>query len=216
MAAACRLAQMAVLAASVPALKALSIFALRRAKPVGAGNKPGSAGNSPGVQHGPIDSRRFRPSQPKTAARRRARPASGRSRSAVSASSTATSAPARSTPCAKRCWRRSGPTAGERAGRARHPVADHLVAALVVTAKYVLILLRADNNGEGGTLALMALASRALARQRRRHHPARHHRRARCSTATPSSRRRFRCCRRSKAQGGHARLRRLRRADHGA
>ena len=34
---------------------------------------------------------------------------------------------------------------------------------LVVTAKYVVILLRADNNGEGGTLALMALASRALA-----------------------------------------------------
>src|SRR6202163_2622494 len=33
---------------------------------------------------------------------------------------------------------------------------------IVVTAKYVLILLRADNNGEGGTLALMALASRAL------------------------------------------------------
>lgn len=35
---------------------------------------------------------------------------------------------------------------------------------LVVTAKYVLILLRADNNGEGGTLALMALASRAFGR----------------------------------------------------
>jgi KUP system potassium uptake protein len=34
----------------------------------------------------------------------------------------------------------------------------------VVTAKYVLILLRADNKGEGGTLALMALASRALGR----------------------------------------------------
>jgi KUP system potassium uptake protein len=34
---------------------------------------------------------------------------------------------------------------------------------IVVTLKYVLILLRADNNGEGGTLALMALASRALA-----------------------------------------------------
>jgi KUP system potassium uptake protein len=33
---------------------------------------------------------------------------------------------------------------------------------IVVTAKYVLILLRADNNGEGGTLALMALAQRAL------------------------------------------------------
>ncbi|OYX76039.1 MAG: potassium transporter Kup, partial [Bradyrhizobium sp. 35-63-5] len=32
----------------------------------------------------------------------------------------------------------------------------------VVTLKYVIILLRADNNGEGGTLALMALAQRAL------------------------------------------------------
>jgi len=35
---------------------------------------------------------------------------------------------------------------------------------IVVTLKYVLILLRADNNGEGGTLTLMALASRAVAR----------------------------------------------------
>jgi len=33
---------------------------------------------------------------------------------------------------------------------------------VVVTLKYVLILLRADNNGEGGTLALTALAFRAL------------------------------------------------------
>jgi KUP system potassium uptake protein len=33
---------------------------------------------------------------------------------------------------------------------------------LVVSIKYVTILLRADNNGEGGTLALMALAQRAL------------------------------------------------------
>jgi KUP system potassium uptake protein len=33
---------------------------------------------------------------------------------------------------------------------------------LIVTVKYVLILLRADNDGEGGTLALMALAHRAL------------------------------------------------------
>src|ERR1044071_8514201 len=33
---------------------------------------------------------------------------------------------------------------------------------LVVTAKYVLILLRADNKGEGGTLSLMALAMKAL------------------------------------------------------
>jgi KUP system potassium uptake protein len=35
---------------------------------------------------------------------------------------------------------------------------------LVVTVKYVLILLRADNNGEGGTLTLMALALRAVGR----------------------------------------------------
>lgn len=33
---------------------------------------------------------------------------------------------------------------------------------VVVTLKYVLILLRADNHGEGGTLALMALAQRAM------------------------------------------------------
>ncbi|WP_245422345.1 potassium transporter Kup [Alsobacter soli] len=37
---------------------------------------------------------------------------------------------------------------------------------LVVTAKYVLILLRADNNGEGGTLSLMALAQRTLKKGR--------------------------------------------------
>nr|WP_307730347.1 KUP/HAK/KT family potassium transporter [Alsobacter ponti] len=37
---------------------------------------------------------------------------------------------------------------------------------LVVTIKYVLILLRADNNGEGGTLSLMALAQRVLGRGR--------------------------------------------------
>jgi KUP system potassium uptake protein len=35
----------------------------------------------------------------------------------------------------------------------------------IVTAKYVVILLRADNKGEGGTLALMALASHALMRR---------------------------------------------------
>ena len=35
---------------------------------------------------------------------------------------------------------------------------------LIVTIKYVLILLRADNSGEGGTLTLMALAQRALGR----------------------------------------------------
>src|SRR5688572_8437641 len=31
---------------------------------------------------------------------------------------------------------------------------------LIVSVKYVLILLRADNHGEGGTLSLMALAQR--------------------------------------------------------
>ena len=36
---------------------------------------------------------------------------------------------------------------------------------IVVTCKYVLILLRADNNGEGGTLSLTALASRAFGRR---------------------------------------------------
>src|SRR5262249_46038395 len=35
---------------------------------------------------------------------------------------------------------------------------------IVVTLKYVVILLHADNNGEGGTLTLMALAQRALGR----------------------------------------------------
>jgi KUP system potassium uptake protein len=36
---------------------------------------------------------------------------------------------------------------------------------ITVTIKYVLILLRADNNGEGGTLSLTALASRTLGRR---------------------------------------------------
>jgi KUP system potassium uptake protein len=36
---------------------------------------------------------------------------------------------------------------------------------IVVTAKYVLLLLRADNNGEGGTLSLMALGQRAMGRR---------------------------------------------------
>ena len=38
---------------------------------------------------------------------------------------------------------------------------------VIVTLKYVVILLRADNNGEGGTLTLMALASRAVGRMSR-------------------------------------------------
>jgi KUP system potassium uptake protein len=38
---------------------------------------------------------------------------------------------------------------------------------LVVTVKYVLIIMRADNNGEGGTLALAALAHRSAGMTRR-------------------------------------------------
>ena len=36
---------------------------------------------------------------------------------------------------------------------------------ITVTLKYVLLLLRADNNGEGGTLSLVALATRGLGRR---------------------------------------------------
>ena len=38
---------------------------------------------------------------------------------------------------------------------------------LIVTVKYVLILTRADNQGEGGTLSLLALAERGLGQRRR-------------------------------------------------
>ena len=48
---------------------------------------------------------------------------------------------------------------------------------VVVTLKYVLILLRADNRGEGGTLALMALAQRAFEQEHRRRRILRHHQR---------------------------------------
>ncbi|MGN6572519.1 MAG: potassium transporter Kup [Pseudolabrys sp.] len=55
-------------------------------------------------------------------------------------------------------------------GQANEPVVLGILSLIfwalifVVTVKYVIILLRADNKGEGGTLALMALASRALGR----------------------------------------------------
>jgi len=39
---------------------------------------------------------------------------------------------------------------------------------IVVTLKYITLIMRADNNGEGGILALTALVSRGLARQERR------------------------------------------------
>ena len=39
---------------------------------------------------------------------------------------------------------------------------------IIVTLKYITLILRADNNGEGGILALTALVSRGLAKQERR------------------------------------------------
>lgn len=36
---------------------------------------------------------------------------------------------------------------------------------IIVTLKYIVVLLRADNDGEGGTLSLMALAQRAMGRR---------------------------------------------------
>ena len=64
---------------------------------------------------------------------------------------------------------------------------------LVVTVKYVLFVMRADNKGEGGVLSLMALAQRALGKPDaiRAVHPG-PDRQPPCSTATPSSPRRFR------------------------
>jgi KUP system potassium uptake protein len=70
----------------------------------------------------------------------------------------ATSAPARSTRCARRCcilrrrierWEVLG-------------LLSLIFWALIltVTIKYVVFVLRADNRGEGGILALMALAQR--------------------------------------------------------
>src|SRR5256884_1969604 len=58
----------------------------------------------------------------------------------------------------------SGTTSADAAPQAVLGVLSLIVWALiiVVTLKYVVILLRADNNGEGGTLALMALAQRAV------------------------------------------------------
>lgn len=56
--------------------------------------------------------------------------------------------------------------------------AEHLVGAvsvifwglmMVVTLKYVLLILRADNNGEGGIMALTALALKAVGESQRRH-----------------------------------------------
>ena len=65
--------------------------------------------------------------------------------------------------------RRGGSQCGGRAKRSILGILSLIIWALIliVTVKYVIILLRADNNGEGGTLALMALANaRSAARAR--------------------------------------------------
>jgi KUP system potassium uptake protein len=63
----------------------------------------------------------------------------------------------------------SGPEHGELTRGTVLGVVSLILWALfiIVTLKYVVILLRADNNGEGGTLTLMALASRAVGRLNR-------------------------------------------------
>jgi K+ transporter len=71
---------------------------------------------------------------------------------------------------------------------------------VIVSLKYVWVVLRFDNEGEGGVLALTARAHRdaptplwaklAVGRASLPLH---------CSTATPSSRRPSRCCRRWRA-----------------
>ena len=57
---------------------------------------------------------------------------------------------------------------------------------IIVTLKYVTIIMRADNKGEGGSLALLALINRHARRQEemdQRDRPARASSRPRCSMA---------------------------------
>src|SRR5262249_19466991 len=56
-----------------------------------------------------------------------------------------------------------GPGARDTGLGGRSPIPLALI--VVVAIKYVLLLLRADNNGEGGTLSLTALATRAFGRR---------------------------------------------------
>ena len=70
---------------------------------------------------------------------------------------------------------------------------------MIVTIKYVIFVLRADNRGEGGTLSLMALARASYPTRFRASSSPSASAARRCSSAMPSSRRRFRCCRRSRA-----------------
>ena len=61
--------------------------------------------------------------------------------------------------------------AGASAGAVSRPTVLGLLSlilwalTIIVTLKYIIVLLRADNDGEGGTLSLMALAQRAMGRR---------------------------------------------------
>ena len=78
---------------------------------------------------------------------------------------------------ARSAWSPPAATAAAAAPQAVLGVLSLILWALivVVTLKYVVFLLRADNNGEGGTLALMALAQRAVGKGGGRDRAARHH-----------------------------------------
>ena len=52
--------------------------------------------------------------------------------------------------------------------RARLAVADLWVLTIVVAIKYALVILRADNQGEGGTMVLLAMALRTASNAKRR------------------------------------------------
>ena len=70
---------------------------------------------------------------------------------------------------------------------------------LVVTVKYVIIIMRADNNGEGGMLALAALAHRSpglAARIKTDHRHRRHRRPGAVLRRRHADAGRSRCCRR--------------------
>lgn len=58
-----------------------------------------------------------------------------------------------------RTWVRRTPRLASCRTRSRQPVWSLI---LVVTVKYVMIIMRADNKGEGGILAMMALVQRSL------------------------------------------------------
>ena len=93
------------------------------------------------------------------------------------ASSTATSAPARSTPC-KQVFIGGRPLAATPAHVFGVISLIFWSLMVIVTLKYVLLLMRADNHGEGGIMALVALVQRvADGRTRRRPDRARRARR---------------------------------------